>query len=109
MNVSLPPVLARFIRSKVKDGTYRDSDDAVRDAVRLLMRKERGTVLSALETLSSQLSDVRCRLEAMNEMSEMMLLRLQMQMDRRSKFIATLSNVMKKLSDTQETLVQNIK
>ncbi len=32
-----------------------------------------------------------------------------MTMDRRSKIIQTLSNLMKKLSTTQETLVQNIK
>lgn len=49
------------------------------------------------------------RLDGMNEMSEMTSLRLQMTMDRRSKFISTLSNMMKKISSTQDTLVQNIK
>ncbi len=44
-----------------------------------------------------------------SEMSEMTSLRLQMTMDRRSKFISTLSNIMKKISTTQDTLVQNIK
>jgi hypothetical protein len=48
-------------------------------------------------------------LDGMNEMSEMTSLRLQMTMDRRSKFISTLSNIMKKISTTQDTLVQNIK
>jgi hypothetical protein len=48
-------------------------------------------------------------LDGMNEMSEMTSLRLQMTMDRRSKFISTLSNIMKKISSTQDTLVQNIK
>jgi hypothetical protein len=32
-----------------------------------------------------------------------------MMMDRRSKFISTLSNIMKKISTTQDTLVQNLK
>ncbi len=46
---------------------------------------------------------------SMNEMSEMTSLRLQMAMDRRSKLVSTLSNVMKKISETQDTLVQNLK
>lgn len=48
-------------------------------------------------------------LGGMNEMSEMTSLRLQMMMDRRSKFISTLSNIMKKISTTQDTIVQNLK
>jgi len=48
-------------------------------------------------------------LDSMNEMSEMNSLRMQMMMDRRSKFISTLSNIMKKITTTQETLVQNLK
>jgi hypothetical protein len=36
-------------------------------------------------------------------------LRLQMTMDRRSKFIITLSNMMKKISSTQDTTIQKIK
>jgi hypothetical protein len=48
-------------------------------------------------------------LDSMNEMSEMTSMRLQMAMDRRSKFIQTLSNVMKKIDSTQETIVQNLK
>ena len=53
--------------------------------------------------------DLKGKLDGMNEMSEMTSLRLQMMMDRRSKFISTLSNIMKKISSTQDTLVQNLK
>ena len=53
--------------------------------------------------------DLKGQLDSMSEMSEMTSLRLQMAMDRRSQFIATLSNVMKKIDATQETLVQNLK
>jgi hypothetical protein len=49
------------------------------------------------------------RLDSMSEMSEMTSLRLQMAMDRRSKFVETLSNIMKKIDSTQETIVQNLK
>jgi len=59
--------------------------------------------------LKSMLDDLKGKLDSMNEMSEMTSLRLQMTMDRRSKFIETLSNIMKKIGTTQETLVQNIK
>jgi putative addiction module CopG family antidote len=55
------------------------------------------------------LDDLKGRLDGMNEMSEMTSLRLQMTMDRRSKFISTLSYIMKKFSATQDTLVQNLK
>jgi septal ring factor EnvC (AmiA/AmiB activator) len=49
------------------------------------------------------------KLDAINEMSEETSLRLRMNMDRRSKFISTLSNIMKKISTTQDTIVQNLK
>lgn len=43
------------------------------------------------------------------EMSEMMSLRLQTMLDRRSKLMSTLSNLMKKTSDTKKSVIQNIK
>jgi hypothetical protein len=55
--------------------------------------------------LSLEPSPVTC----MSEMSEMTSLRLQMTMDRRSRFIETLSNIMKKISETNDTQVQNLK
>jgi hypothetical protein len=48
-------------------------------------------------------------LDSLGDMSEMESLRLQMAMDRRSKFLETLSNVMKKLSDTSSSLISNLK
>lgn len=48
-------------------------------------------------------------LDGMDEKSEMTSLRLQTMMDRRSKLISTLSNIMKKISNTQDTVVQNLK
>jgi hypothetical protein len=41
--------------------------------------------------------------------AEMTSLRLQMMMDRRSKFMTTLSNILKKSAETQSALIQNIK
>ncbi|MBL0131266.1 MAG: hypothetical protein IPP43_09260 [Chitinophagaceae bacterium] len=45
----------------------------------------------------------------MNGLSEMSSIRLQMTMDRRSKIISTLSNIMKKISKTQDSIIQNLK
>jgi len=68
--------------------------------------RDSGTTVQGLKTL---LDDIKGKLDGMNEMSEMTSLRLQMTMDRRSKFISTLSQMMKKDSTTQDILVQNIK
>ncbi len=54
-------------------------------------------------------NSLKSQLDSMNEMSEMTSLRLQMAMDRRSKFVETLSNIMKKTSDTQSAIVGNLK
>jgi hypothetical protein len=62
--------------------------------------------VGSLKVLLDKLKEA---LDGMNELSEMCSLRLQMTMDRRSKFISTLSNSMKKISTTQDMLVQNIK
>jgi hypothetical protein len=59
--------------------------------------------------LKSILDDMKGKLDGMNELSEMTSLRLQMTMDRRSKFISTLSQMMKKVSTTQDILTQNTK
>jgi len=65
---------------------------------------------AALRSATVAQSDVaKKKLDSLNEMSEMTGLRLQMMMDKRSKFISTLSNIMKKISSTQNTVVQNLK
>ena len=48
-------------------------------------------------------------IDSMSEMGEMESLRLQMAMDRISKMMGALSNLMKKLSDTSQQVVQNMK
>jgi hypothetical protein len=49
------------------------------------------------------------QLDSMSEMSEMTSLRLQMAIDRRFKLLETLSNIMRKISTTADSLVQNLK
>jgi hypothetical protein len=54
-------------------------------------------------------NSLKSQLDSMSEMSETESLRLQMAMDRRSKFVETLSNIMKNISDTQSSIIGNLK
>lgn len=63
----------------------------------------------SVSSLKSLLDGLKGQLDGLNELSEMTSLRLQMTMERRAKFISTLSQMMKKTSTTQDILVQNIK
>jgi hypothetical protein len=49
------------------------------------------------------------KLDLRNEMNEAESLRLQMSMDRLSKLMSVLSNLQKKLAETQNAITQNIK
>lgn len=60
-------------------------------------------------SVQAQIDALQNDLEALSEMGEMDSLRLQMAMDRMSKLMETLSNLMKKMSDTQSSIIQNIK
>ena len=68
----------------------------------------RGEIVDVSQLVAVQ-ADLKGQLDCMNEMSELTSLRLQMTVDRRSKIITTLSNIMKKISSTQDAVVQNIK
>lgn len=59
--------------------------------------------------LKSVQADLKAKLDSMNEMGEMDSLRLQMAMDRLGKMMETLSNIMKKIDDTDSAIVNNMK
>jgi hypothetical protein len=59
--------------------------------------------------LDAELQAIRDDLDGIGELSEMESLRLQMAMDRLSKMMSTLSNLLKKCADTSSQIVQNIK
>lgn len=59
--------------------------------------------------LESPVDTLKNDLDSMSEMGEMESLRLQMAMDRLSKMMTTLSNILKKISDTADQITQNIK
>jgi hypothetical protein len=63
--------------------------------------------MSAMQKMNQQKQAARAGAE--NEMSEEESLRLQMAMDRQSKFMEALSNIEKKLAQTQDSIIQNLK
>lgn len=74
--------------------------------VKMDLFQGRITEIAQLESISDELGS---KLDSLSEMGEMESLRLQMIMDRYSKFMTTLSNLMKKMSDTSQSIIQNLK
>jgi hypothetical protein len=65
--------------------------------------------LDDIAQLKTIKDDLTSKLDSMSEMGEMESLRLQMAMDRISKMMSTLSNILKKISDTAAEITQNLK
>jgi hypothetical protein len=59
--------------------------------------------------LDEEAGELLDSLDATSEMGEMESLRLQMAMDRLSKFMSTVSNLLKKVADTSSQITQNLK
>lgn len=67
------------------------------------------TLALDLEAARAVQEELQRDLDSMSEMGEMESLRLQMALDRMSKLMSTLSNLLKKSSDTASSIVQNLK
>ena len=67
------------------------------------------TVTKGKKDMDAAKETINNTLDSMSEMGEMESLRLQMAMDRLSKMMSTLSNLLKKISDTSSAITQNIK
>ncbi|MFZ4058499.1 MAG: hypothetical protein ACOYKE_10180 [Ferruginibacter sp.] len=68
------------------------------------------TIVKATPEQVQQLEDeLKSKLDSLNDMGELEQLRLQQYMDRRSKALETLSNILKKISDTQDNIIGNLK
>jgi hypothetical protein len=59
--------------------------------------------------LQTQIDQLKPQLDSLSDLSDVEQLRLQQLMDRRQKLFETLSNLMKKFSDTQSAIVSNMK
>jgi hypothetical protein len=89
-----------------------------------LINKEHREDLAAIEREKEMLCEIksalvgyneladdalRDELDVLDELAEMESLRLQMAMDRMSKMMSTLSNLLKKISDTASSITSNLK
>jgi len=68
-----------------------------------------GEKLTRLEQLDCIVDELQGKLDGLSDLSELDAMKLQMLMDRRSKFLEMLSNMMKKISETQAAIVGNLK
>lgn len=64
---------------------------------------------SSQAAIDAQIDQLKQDIDSMSELGEMESLRLQMAMDRLSKLMSTLSNLLKKISDTSSAITQNLK
>jgi hypothetical protein len=59
--------------------------------------------------MDTKVEKVKNDLDSMSEMGEELQLKTQMTMEAQSKMISTISNLLKKISDTQNSIIQNLK
>ncbi|HWR32315.1 MAG TPA: hypothetical protein VN451_02215 [Chitinophagaceae bacterium] len=69
----------------------------------------RVTRVVSQEEINTTRDKIKGDLDSMSEMGEMESLKLQMAMDRMSKMMSTLSNLLKKIHDTSQSIIQNLK
>ena len=62
-----------------------------------------------LDAIAKQQDEMKKKMDSMSEMSETTAMRLQLYMERRQKAYEMLSNIMKKMHDTQMSIIQNLK
>lgn len=78
------------------------------DTVKLVRTTTRVKTVSKADQ-DALIDKLKNDLDSMSEMGEMESLRLQMAMDRMSKMMSTLSNLLKKISKTADDIIQNLK
>jgi uncharacterized protein YukE len=81
--------------------------DVVNLKLQLLRMSDSLTITK--KEIDNLVDKMKSDLDSMSEMGEMESLRLQMAMDRLNKMMSTLSNILKKISDTAQQITQNIK
>ena len=65
--------------------------------------------LTTQKDIDDAIATMKSDLDSVSELSEEESLRLQMAMDRLSKLMSTLSNILKKISDTADSIARNLK
>jgi hypothetical protein len=74
-----------------------------------LATQQMPTAVARSPALDSYLGSLHLGYDALSDMTQEQQLRLQMALDRRNKAAETLANIQKKISDTNQGIIQNIK
>lgn len=93
---TIPPVKATVIRKDVA-------------SLKIQLRSLADSVIVTKREIDLLAGQMKSGTDSMSEMGEMESLRLQRSMDRLSKLMSTLSNLLKKASETAQGITQNIK
>ena len=113
VTISPRPIVSRPIGALVlapkKQKVMADARSLLADAQGIQARYAPAAGQPTKAELDSQIDQLKNDLDSMSEMGEIESLRLQMAMDRMSKMMSTLSNLLKKISDTSQSITQNIK
>ena len=81
-----------------------DARNDMRDMMADMDKTRRGK-----DAMRDAIGDEKGAMDSISDMSKLQQLRMQTYMDRRQKALETLSNLMKKASDTSSSIVQNMK
>ena len=85
------------------------ANNSAKSQMRAAMQRMRMSRVKSAQELNADMQSVKNGLDSMSDMSEMESMRLQMAMDRYSKLMEALSNIMKKMSDTNGNIINNLK
>jgi hypothetical protein len=106
-NADLKDMMDQMQNNNKKKREMRNAMNSLKQRIDLCAQGNCGR--TSLAQLNAEKENLKGQLDSLSEMSEQQSLRLQMIMDRRSKMISTLSNIMKKISDTSSSIIQNLK
>ena len=97
-------------RLKIVIHSAKDDEKIRALTIQVAAELEKATQTHAkLNTVNNTLVNVKTKLDSLSEVSEAESLRLQMAMDSLSKMMTMLSNLLKKSSDTANSITQNLK
>jgi hypothetical protein len=95
--------LMRLVQEFDKLGTVR----SITSAKKIQVDVEEALIYQ--KDVAQEVSNIKNDLDSLSDIGETESLRLQMAMDRLSKMMSTLSNLLKKVSDTASEITQNLK
>ena len=99
------------IPGKVQYGTawwFLDQKDGIEKQLASINSRQQ-QLQKELDAIAKQQDEMKKKMDSMSEMSETTAMRLQLCMERRQKAYEMLSNIMKKMHDTQMSIIQNMK